>query len=73
MSLLGLTIVLKHFQNYTFSWKIVLIVNLCIISFSLYDLLGRETYALYMSWSVLTINFLILIGYLSFLRIKKIA
>ncbi len=73
MSLLGLTIVLKHFQNYTFPWKIVLIINLCIISLSLYDLLGRETYALFMSWSVLTINFLILIGYLSFLRIKKIA
>lgn len=73
MSLLGLTIVLKHFQNYTFPWKIVLIINLCIISLSLYDLLGRETYALFMSWSVLTLNFLILIGYLSFLRIKKIA
>jgi len=73
MSLLGITIVLRQFQNYTFFWKIVLIVNLCIISLSLYDLLGRETYSLFMSWSVLTINFLFLIGYLSFLRIKKIA
>ena len=73
MSLLGLTIVLRYFQNYTFFWKILLIVNLCIISLSLYDLLGRETYSLFMSWSVLTINFLLLIGYLSFLRIKKIA
>ncbi|MCJ7580524.1 MAG: DUF2029 domain-containing protein, partial [Candidatus Aminicenantes bacterium] len=73
MSLLGLVIVLKHFQNYTFSWKILLIINLCVISLSLYDLLGRETYALFMSWSVLTINFLFLVGYLSFLRIKKIA
>ena len=73
MSLLGLTIVLKYFQNYTFFWKIILIVNLCIISLSLYDLMGRETYSLFMSWSVLTINFLLLIGYLSFLRIKKIA
>lgn len=73
MSLLGLTIVLRYFQNYTFFWKIILIVNLCIISLSLYDLLGRETYALFMSWSVLTINFLFLIGYLSFLRIKRFA
>jgi len=72
MSLLGLTIVLRHFQNYTFFWKTILIVNLCIISLSLYDLLGRETYALFMSWSVLTINFLFLIGFLSFLRIRKI-
>jgi len=72
MSLLGLTIVLKYFQNYTLFWKLLLIVNLCIISLSLYDLLGRETYALFMSWSVLTISFLVLIGYLSFLRIRKI-
>ncbi len=73
MSLLGITIVLRHFQNYTFFWKIVLIINLCIISLSLYDLMGKETYALFMSWSILTINFLLLIGYLSFLRLKKIA
>ncbi len=73
MSLLGITIVLREFQSYTFFWKIILIVNLCIISLSLYDLLGKETYSLFMSWSVLTINFLFLIGYLSFLRIKRIA
>ncbi|MFC2166538.1 glycosyltransferase family 87 protein [Acidobacteriota bacterium] len=73
MSLLGLTIVLRYFQNYTFFWKIVLIINICIISLSLYDLLGRETYSLFMSWSVLTLNFIFLIGYLSFLRIKKFA
>ncbi len=72
MSLLGLFLILKYFQNYSLLWKIILIVNLCIISFSLYDLLGRENYALFMSWSVLTINFLFLIGYLSFLRIRKI-
>ncbi len=72
MALLGLFIVLRYFQNYSFFWKIVLIVNLSIISFSLYDLLGKETYALFMSWSVLTINFLFLIGYLSFLRIRRI-
>jgi len=73
MSLLGLTIVLKYFQHYTLFWKIILIVNLCIISLSLYDLLGKETYALFMSWSVLTINFFILLGFLSYLRLKKIA
>lgn len=72
MSLLGITIVLRQFHSYTFFWKIILIVNLCIISLSLYDLLGRETYSLFMSWSVLTINFLFLIGYLSFLRLKRI-
>ena len=73
LSLLGLTIILRYFPYYTSFWKTVLILNLCVISLTIYDLLGRETYALFMSWSVLTINFLFLIGYLTFLRIKKLA
>jgi hypothetical protein len=33
---------------------------------------GRELYARFMSWSVITINFLILIAYLFYLRFRKI-
>lgn len=73
MSILGLTIIIRHFHIFTLFWKSFLILNLCVISLSLYDLLGREAYAAFMSWSVLTINSLILIGYLSYLRLKKIA
>ena len=73
MSILGLTIILKYFSLYPLFWRYVLVFNLCIISLSLYDLMGRKVYSVFMSWSVLTISFLILLGYLSYLRVKKIA
>lgn len=73
MSILGLTIILKYFSLYPLFWRYVLVFNLCIISLSLYDLMGRKAYSVFMSWSVLTISFLILLGYLSYLRVKKIA
>lgn len=72
MSVLGVIIILAHFFDYSKFWRGFLILNLCVIAFSLYDLLGKELYAQFMSWSVLTINFLILLGYLSYLRLKKI-
>jgi hypothetical protein len=34
--------------------------------------MGRDLYARFMSWSVITINFLILTGYLMHLRFRKI-
>jgi hypothetical protein len=73
MSILGLTIILKYFSRYPLFWRYILVLNLCIISLSLYDLMGRKAYSVFMSWSILTINFIILLGYLSYLRLKKIA
>ena len=72
MSLLGLTIILHYFSKYSLFWKIFLVANLCIISLSLYDVLGRNAYSVFMSWSVLTLNFLILLGYLGYLRMRRI-
>jgi alpha-1,2-mannosyltransferase len=72
ISALGVMIVLQNFFKFTKFWRSVLIVNFCIIALSLFDILGRELYARFMSWSVITINFLFLIGYLSFLRFRKL-
>jgi len=71
-SVLGIAIALKHFFDYSKFWRIVLIINFSIIALSLYDLLGKELYATFMSWSVITLNFLILLGYLSYLRMKAL-
>lgn len=68
MSILGIMICVVHFFDYPKFWRGFLILNFSIVTFSLYDILGREFYARFMSWSVITINFLILIGYLAFLR-----
>ncbi len=72
ISVLGVMILLQNFFEFTKFWRSVLILNFCIIAFSLFDILGQELYAQFMSWSVLTINFLILMAYLSYLRFRKI-
>ena len=72
VSALGVMILIQSFFEFSKAWRVVLIVNFFIIAFSLFDILGRELYAKFMSWSVITINFLILIGYLSFLRFRKL-
>jgi hypothetical protein len=72
MSVLGVTIIIHNFSGYSKFWRGVLVFNFFIITFSLYDVMGRDLYARFMSWSVITINFLILIGYLMYLRFRKI-
>jgi hypothetical protein len=72
VSALGVMILIQNFFEFSKVWRAVLVVNFFIIAFSLFDILGRELYAQFMSWSVITLNFAILIGYLSYLRIRKI-
>ncbi len=72
ISVLGVMIVLQNLFEFTKLWRSVLILNFCVIAFSLFDILGRELYAQFMSLSVITINFLPLIASLSYLRFRKI-
>jgi hypothetical protein len=63
-------LILYHHDKYRPFWRAFLYVNFAVIALSLYDLMGREIYASFMSVSIITINFVILIGYVSFLRLK---
>lgn len=72
MSILGIMIVVHYFPYYTKIWRIVLVCNFLIIFFSVYDIIGKDLYSTFMSLSLTTLNFLVLIGYLAFLRLKKI-
>ncbi len=66
----ALMLILANFDKFRLFWRIFLCLNLAIIALSLYDIMGRALYARFMSWSVITINFLVLLGYLAFLRIR---
>jgi alpha-1,2-mannosyltransferase len=66
-------LICRHFRKYRLFWKGFLVLNLLLISLSLYDLMGYRLYAVFMSWSVLTLSFLSLIGYLAYLRIEDYA
>lgn len=72
VAVLGVMILIQNFFEFSKFWRAVLVVDFFIIAFSLFDILGRELYARFMSWSVITLNFVVLIGYLSYLRFRKI-
>jgi len=63
-------LICKHFDKYRPFWRGFLILNFVVISISLYDLMGRRLYAAFMSSSIITLDFLALVGYLAYLRIK---
>jgi hypothetical protein len=48
-------------------------IALAIVGLSLFDLLGRERYAIFMSWSVITWCFLLLTATLAVLRSRRVA
>lgn len=72
MSILGIMIIVHYFPYYTRLWRIVLMCNFLIIFFSVYDIIGKDLYSSFMSLSITTLNFLLIIGYLAFLRFKKL-
>jgi Na+/citrate or Na+/malate symporter len=43
------------------------------IGLSLYDLMGRERYAAFMAWSVITVCFLVVVAALVSLRLRRVA
>lgn len=49
-------------------WMAILIIGL-----SLFDLMGRERYAVFMSWSIITVCFLVLVAALATLRRRGLA
>ncbi|MFZ2055075.1 MAG: glycosyltransferase 87 family protein [Candidatus Aminicenantales bacterium] len=63
-------LICRHYREYRPFWKGFLVMNLLVISLSLHDLMGHRLYATFMSWSILTLNFSSLVGYLAYLRIK---
>ncbi|MEW6455648.1 MAG: glycosyltransferase family 87 protein [Acidobacteriota bacterium] len=71
-STLGVVILVKYFNRFETAHKFILVLNFALIGGTLYDLMGRKLYSEFMNYSVLTINFLIIIFYLSLLRLKKI-
>ncbi len=72
MSVLGVTILVYNIRNFSGFWRIILLLNFFIIAFSIFDIMGRELYGRFMTWSIPTLSFLVIIGYLASLRIKKV-
>ena len=69
----ALVLVLGQWKEYPPAARGLLAFDLGIISLSLYDLLGRGLYAKFMSLSVVTLCFVLLLFYLGRLRFKRLA
>ncbi len=63
-------LILYHVDKVRPFWRVLLFVNFAVIALSLYDLMGRDVYASFMTLSIITISFIVLVGYISFLRLK---
>jgi hypothetical protein len=70
MSLLAVALVVNAFEEFSRGAQAVLAVNFSVIALALFDLLGRRAYGIYMQWSVTTVNFLIIVIALAYLRFR---
>ena len=70
MSLLAVALVVNAFEAFPRVAQAVLAVNFAVIALALFDLLGRRAYGTYMQWSVTTVNFLIIVIALVYLRFR---
>jgi alpha-1,2-mannosyltransferase len=67
----AVVLILAKWKTFSPRARIFLAGNFAIIGLSLYDLLGRKIYARFMSWSVLTVSFLVVAVAVAALRWKE--
>jgi hypothetical protein len=67
-SVLAVTLLARHWYDFGAAGGWILGANLFVVGFSIYDLMGREAYRAFMSWSVLTLSFLVVLGFLAIAR-----
>ena len=72
MSVLAVTLVVYHIFEYSKFWRLVLVINFCVISLTIYDIMGRDLYRSFMASSVLTVCFLLFLGYVGYLRFRRV-
>jgi len=71
-SVLAVGFITRRFYDFSAAARLPLLMVLVIIPLSLYDLMGRKLYAQFMSLSVITVCFLVLVGFVVVLRQKRL-
>jgi alpha-1,2-mannosyltransferase len=70
MSLLAVALVVNEFNVFPRSGQIALTMNFAVIALVVFDLIGRHAYAVFMQWSVTTVNFAVVVIALAYLRFR---
>lgn len=68
MSLPAVMMIVNDLPAFPRVIRIALIVNFAVIALSLYDIFGARAYSTFMQWSVTTVNFLVVVVALAYLR-----
>jgi hypothetical protein len=67
-------VILANYHDWLPGWlRVVSVIAIATIGLSLFDILGRARYAAFMAWSIITVCFLVVVGVLVWLRIRRIA
>ena len=70
MSLLAVALLVNALNVFPPTARIALTVNFAIVALAVFDLMGRRAYAIFMQWSVTTLNFLVVVFALAYLRLR---
>ena len=70
MSLLAVALLINAFDTFPKPVRVILTVNFAVIALAVFDVMGRRAYSAYMQWSVTTVNFLIVVVALAYLRFR---
>lgn len=72
MALLAVVLIVNHFGAFPRPARWLLAVNFALIALTVYDVMGREAYSRYMQWSVTTLNFIVVVAALAYLRFRQV-
>ncbi|MFQ6082656.1 MAG: glycosyltransferase family 87 protein [Candidatus Aminicenantia bacterium] len=70
-SMLAIMILINYFDKFPKAWKYVLLINFFLIGGSLYEILGAKLFRIYTELSIVTINYLLVVISLFYLRFKR--
>ncbi len=71
-SLLAVVILLNHIGSFSSLGRSILIVNFVVIGASLMEILGEEVFKFYTGYSLVVLNYLIVLFFLLYLRIRTV-
>ena len=72
MALPAIMLLVGHRSAFPTAARVVLMANLAMIALVRYDTLGRQAYAAFMQYSITTLNFIIVVVALAYLRFTRV-
>jgi hypothetical protein len=72
MSVLAVALIVNDLASFPPFARVVLTANFAIIALAIYDVMGRDAYATFMQWSITTVNFVLVVAALAYMRVRRL-